>query len=147
MHIEEKCALDQHFSVAGVIDKVLQGLEDGVVEITAAQVDRDICFVLIVSATHASEQSYEHTWLARKGCDRLFGEPCRDGDRVQVEIEAADARGLSLEEVDHRIEVSENGFGKMLRLGNDSIAGGVRLRSTSTLTGCHRLTLPSLWRN
>lgn len=42
MHIETKGLLDEDFGVAGVIDKVLQGLEDGIVEITAAQLDRDI---------------------------------------------------------------------------------------------------------
>jgi hypothetical protein len=35
-HIETKGVLDEDFGVAGVIDKVLQGLEDGIVEITAA---------------------------------------------------------------------------------------------------------------
>jgi hypothetical protein len=43
MHIETKGVLDEDFGVAGVIDKVLQGLEDGIVEITAAQLDCDIC--------------------------------------------------------------------------------------------------------
>lgn len=43
MHIDAKRVLDQHFGVPGVIDKVLQGLEDGIVEIAAAQLDRDIC--------------------------------------------------------------------------------------------------------
>lgn len=79
--------------------------------------------------THDSEQSDRRTWLARNGCDRLFGEPCRDGDRVQVEVETTDARGLSLEQVDHRIEVSEYGFGKMLGLRDDSVGGRVSLES------------------